>query len=400
MTLNWLPFDHVVPMLTYHLADVYLQRVAVQVPTAEVVGDPLLWLRTMSAHRVTHSWAPNFGFKLVAQADAAGAAAKIDLSSVQRLMNAGEQVTAEVCDAFLACTGLHPSVMQPAFGMAEVCTCMTYNSSYIGGGVGGSSTIRVLKSSLQAKVLELAPEDVPSAQCAHFMDLGLPSPGVEIRISAEKGWVLGERQVGRLQIKGPCVMGGYHNNPKANAECMLADGWFDSGDLGFLHQGRLYLTGRAKEMIICRGANYYCYEIEDSVMTVAGTLPARVAATSVYDENQGTEVLLIFFVPANPAGLVHPSLARSRSRASEGPRRSRALAGLLGIWPCAASCGAGRRCGLPSHHLRQDPARRVQKGLPRWRVRHGALRARSSAGHLRPRCACLPYRAGHGTAPD
>ena len=305
VTLNWLPFDHVVPMLTYHLADVYLQRVAVQVPTAEVVGDPLLWLRTMSAHRVTHSWAPNFGFKLVAQADAAGAAAKIDLSSVQRLMNAGEQVTAEVCDAFLACTGLHPSVMQPAFGMAEVCTCMTYNSSYIGGGVGGSSTIRVLKSSLQAKVLELAPEDVPSAQCAHFMDLGPPSPGVEIRISAEKGWVLGERQVGRLQIKGPCVMGGYHNNPKANAECMLADGWFDSGDLGFLHQGRLYLTGRAKEMIICRGANYYCYEIEDSVMTVAGTLPARVAATSVYDENQGTEVLLIFFVPANPAGLVH-----------------------------------------------------------------------------------------------
>lgn len=93
VTLNWLPFDHVVPMLTYHLADVYLQRVAVQLPTAEVVGDPLLWLRTMAAHKVTHSWAPNFGFKLVVQADRPpGAAAKVDLSSVVQLMNAGEQV--------------------------------------------------------------------------------------------------------------------------------------------------------------------------------------------------------------------------------------------------------------------------------------------------------------------
>jgi acyl-CoA synthetase (AMP-forming)/AMP-acid ligase II len=68
------------------------------------------------------------------------------------------------------------------------------------------------------------------------------------------------------------VMGGYHNNPKANAECMLADGWFDSGDLGFIQSGRLALTGRAKEMIIIRGANFYCYEVEDAVNTVEGTL--------------------------------------------------------------------------------------------------------------------------------
>ena len=67
-TLNWLPFDHVVPMVTYHLADVYLGRSAVQLPTAEVIADPLLWLRTMARFRVSHSWAPNFGFKLVAAA--------------------------------------------------------------------------------------------------------------------------------------------------------------------------------------------------------------------------------------------------------------------------------------------------------------------------------------------
>ena len=92
-------------------------------------------------------------------------------------------------------------------------------------------------------------------------------------------------------------MPGYHNNPRANFENFPGDGWFDSGDLGFLHRGRLYLTGRAKEMIIIRGANYYCYEIEEVVMQEAGTVPARVAATSVYDEAIATERLLIFFVP-------------------------------------------------------------------------------------------------------
>ena len=129
-------------------------------------------------------------------------------------------MTAEVCDAFLACTKLPPSVMQPAFGMAEVCTCMTYNNTFTS---GVQSSLRVLKASLQAPVLEIAPEDAPGSQCACFMDLGPPSPGVEIRICADKGWVLGERQVGRLQIKGGCVMAaGYHNNPKAGIKGFIA----------------------------------------------------------------------------------------------------------------------------------------------------------------------------------
>ncbi len=379
VTLNWLPFDHVVPILTFHLADVYLWRTAVQLPTAEVVGEPLLWLRTMAEHAVTHSWAPNFGFKLVAQAASTAGSAHLafDLSRLKSVMNAGEQVTAEVCDAFLACTGLPPSVMQPAFGMAECCTCMTYNNRYQPAG----SAVAVLKVSLQEPVLRLAPVGSTTSECAQFMDLGPPSPGVEIRIATAEGQVLGELQVGRLQIKGACVMQGYHQNPKANAECMLADGWFDSGDLGFVHEGRLALTGRAKEMIIIRGANFYCYEIEDLVTTVDGTLPARVAATSVHDEQQGTEALLLFFVP-DPAAHAAAGLALlhqqgARCAATPGPRPHAPIPTHLRPLACrraarpAAAAGRGsqgaRRVGprarralllargrraVPPHHLR------------------------------------------------
>ena len=112
--------------------------------------------------------------------------------------------------------------------------------------------------------------------------------------------MLRELQVGHLQIRGACVMRGYHEHPIATAESMAADGWLETGDLGFLHKGRLVLTGRAKEVVIVRGANFYCYEVEDAAAPVAGVATARVAATSVRDERLGTEVLLVFFVPSAP----------------------------------------------------------------------------------------------------
>ena len=337
-----------------------------------MIEDPLLWLRAMAEHRVTHSWTPNFGFKLVAAAleEAPHLAPSIgDLSRLRCLMNAGEQVTAEVCNGFLERTGLPPRVMQPAFGMAECCTCMTYNHAY----AEGRATVRVVKASLQSASLRLVDSPSPSSLrlapppsssslrlatadsradatldrnlegnldrnvdsnldrhlVASFVDLGPPSPGVEIRICAPprhgddgtgdgngKGSgngsdsgagaaprVLRELQVGHLQIRGACVMAGYVDHPTATAESMVGDGWLETGDLGFLEQGRLVLTGRAKEVVIVRGANFYCYEVEDAAATVAGVATARVAATSVRDERLGTEVLLVFFVPAEPLHL-------------------------------------------------------------------------------------------------
>ena len=300
VTLNWLPFDHVVPMLTFHLADVYLQRSALQLPTSEVIADPLVWPRVMAERRVTHSWAPNFGFKLVVQAVAAAGLAQLplDLACLRSVMNAGEQVTREASQGFAAVCGLDSRVVQPAFGMAECCTCMTYNNAF----EPGPSTVRVLKRSLNAPLLQLAADASDAGGgVAEFVSLGSVSPGVEIRICGANGCVLNELQIGRFCIRGPCVMAGYHNNAKANAECMLEDGWLDSGDLGFVHQGELVLTGRAKEMIILRGANYYCYEVEGVVAALPGVRTTRVAATSVRDESEGTEQMLVFFVPAGEA---------------------------------------------------------------------------------------------------
>eukprot|EP00854_Cymbomonas_tetramitiformis_P012073 gene12073-14264_t len=290
--LNWLPFDHVVPLLNFHCAAVLVGCTEIQMPTSEVLADPLLWLDALERFQVSYSWSPNFGFNSVARACAErGARRKWDLSSVRVLMNAGEQ-----------------------------------------DGLRGTHVID--KGSLHARLEEVpgaagAGRDVDSAK---FVDLGAPCDGVELRICGSDDAVLPEMRIGRLQVRGAITTPGYLSNPGANAELLQAGGWLETGDLGYLCEGRLFLTGRAKEQIVIRGANIYCYEIEDCIASrvavdfwsegasvgfwgavrfghlwfVVGVRPSFVAVTSTYSASLGTEELLLFFTPVDETGLLGP----------------------------------------------------------------------------------------------
>eukprot|EP00928_Gymnodinium_smaydae_P040923 TRINITY_DN27714_c0_g1_i2.p1 TRINITY_DN27714_c0_g1~~TRINITY_DN27714_c0_g1_i2.p1 ORF type:complete len:351 (-),score=73.07 TRINITY_DN27714_c0_g1_i2:59-1024(-) len=221
---------------------------------------------------------PNFAFKLVADAlrrheDASSLS--FDLSCCRYWMNAGEQVTIPVCEEFLAATrpfGVVRRSMQPAFGMAEACTCMTYNNAF---------------------------DTAPASRLDRsvFVNLGAPVPGIEIRIANSSDEVVDEEVVGRFQIRGDVITPGYLYNDEANREAFVGDGWFNTGDIGFIKDGALYLTGREKEMIIIRGANFYCYEVEDVVNALNSVEPTFTAAVSAHDPSTGTEGLAIFFVP-------------------------------------------------------------------------------------------------------
>jgi acyl-CoA synthetase (AMP-forming)/AMP-acid ligase II/acyl carrier protein len=294
VSLNWLPVDHVVPILTWHLRDVYLGIDQVELKPDLILENPLLWLDLIERYRVTQTWSPNFGFKLITDGLSSAPNRSWDLSSIKYFMNAGEQVTLSVVRDFLrmlAPFGVGPLAMQPAFGMAEVCTCMTYANDFsLEKGVH-----RVLKSSLGGDLELTEGEDL--ATVTTFVDLGPPVPGVQIRITDGQNRPVREGVIGRFQIKGGVVTPGYLNNEQANAEAFVGDGWFNSGDLGFILHGRLTLTGREKEIIIIRGANFYCYEIEDTVNTVPGVEPTFAAAAAVEDPASGSEGLAVFFVP-------------------------------------------------------------------------------------------------------
>ncbi|MDJ0836029.1 MAG: amino acid adenylation domain-containing protein [Acidobacteriota bacterium] len=299
VTLNWLPMDHVVPILTCHLKDTVLGNHQVEVPTSRVIADPLRWLDLLERFEVTHSWAPNFGFKLVAAELEQQPERRWDLSRVKFLMNAGEQVTEPAVADFVRALqphGLRADAVQPAFGMAEVCTCMTWNNH----NPPEAAFFHFSKASLSGK-LHAAEAELNPAEVIAFADLGPPHPGVSIRIADAQNRALPEDTIGRLQIKGPVVTPGYFRNPEANADAFVGDGWFNTGDLGLMHNGRLAVTGREKEMIIIHGANHYCYEIEDIVGRCEDVKTGFAAACSLPDDLTGTEVPAIFFSPVNTA---------------------------------------------------------------------------------------------------
>ncbi|WP_424101440.1 SDR family NAD(P)-dependent oxidoreductase [Moorena producens] len=293
--LNWLPVDHVVPILTTHLKDVYLGCQQIEVATEIILANPLTWLDLIEEYKVTHTWAPNFGFKLVSDSLLKVPSKGWDLSSIKFLMNAGEQVTLPVIEEFLNLVGpygIKSNAMQPAFGMAEACTCMTYQNQFI----PETGVHQVEKSSLGGK-LQIAQDDAQDT--IDFIDLGKPVPGVQIRITDQNNQLLPEGVIGRFQIKGTVVTPGYLNNTTANQEAFVGEGWFNTGDLGFIINGHLIITGREKEQIVINGVNYYCYEIEAIVNQIEGVEPTYAGACGLASYSQGTEKLAVFFTPQN-----------------------------------------------------------------------------------------------------
>jgi acyl-CoA synthetase (AMP-forming)/AMP-acid ligase II len=148
------------------------------------------------------------------------------------------------------------------------------------------------KSSLNSSLKRVHPEHPNGAT---FTDLGLPIPGISIRIVNADNSLLPEETIGHLQVKGHPVSPGYYKNPEANQDAFLKDGWFKTGDLAFISNGHLVITGRSKETIIINGVNYYSHEIETVVETIEEVQASYTAACAVYDPRNSTDQLALFF---------------------------------------------------------------------------------------------------------
>jgi surfactin synthase thioesterase subunit/acyl carrier protein len=260
-----------------------------------VAGNILNWLHLMERHGATYSAAPNFAYALVNKALASGARGEWDLSSLRILLMAGEMVSPSVAETFLANLtphGLAATALQPAFGMAEMGSGITYFLAT----PGRPHQFYTAEQASLAKEIVLVPPDHPRG--VRLTSLGAPIPDLSIRIADDQHQVLSEYTVGHFQVKGAAVFSGYYNNPAANQAAFTPDGWFDTGDLGFIADGELVLTGRAKEVIIINGANIQNSEIEAAVEAVDGVAVSFTAACAVRPLGSESEQVAIFFSPA------------------------------------------------------------------------------------------------------
>ncbi|MGV9267972.1 MupA/Atu3671 family FMN-dependent luciferase-like monooxygenase [Kitasatospora sp. NPDC003701] len=370
-TVNWLPLDHVAGLLMFHLRDVVAACDQTHIPTELVLTEPLLWLDTLERRRAAHSWSPNFGYRLVAEALRAAPERRWDLSAVKSLINAGEQCTESVADEFLARlapSGLRPEHLLLGWGMAETCTVITYKR------YGEAGAVQVLATDSLTGALRPLPEG--SAEPAtRFLSMGRPAAGARLRVADDRGAVLPELRIGRLQVSSGRVTPGYLNNPRADRESATADGWFDTGDLAYLRDGEVILTGRRKEIIIINGVHHFCHDLEDVVSAVDGVLSGHVAACGVPDERSGSEQLAVFLVTAPEAGEPHRVAGAVRAALAE-------------------------RFGLSAALVLPVPA----ADFPRTtsgKIQRTAIRARLLAGDLDPLIARLDLAEGNArTLPD
>ncbi|MGZ4954059.1 MAG: SDR family NAD(P)-dependent oxidoreductase [Methylobacter sp.] len=292
--LNWLPFDHIGSISDWHIRCVLLGCELIYVDKDYILANPVNWLNLIDRFRVSNSWAPNFAFALINKQLELLQSPEWDLSCVKGLLTAGEAVSDNSVQGFIRALGkfgLKRTAVLPAFGMAELGSGVTY---FVPSEINPLRFHTVRKPSM-GSTIERVGEEHPAA--THFADLGPAIPGVSLRIVDNDGHVLPMETVGRLQIKGDVVFQGYFDNPTANAASFQADGWFNTGDLGFLSQDNLVLTGREKETIIIKGANYYSHEIEDTATQVEGVEPSFTAACGVRRAEDREEKLAIFFVP-------------------------------------------------------------------------------------------------------
>ncbi len=293
--LTWKPITHDFGMIAFHLAPIVAICDQVRISTDVFIWNPAVWFHMVHKYRASILGSPNFGYRHFLKLFRRASAKKPDwnLSCVKVILNGAEPISEELCLEFiseLAAYGLPGHVMTPGYGLAEgslISTlCPVAEESIFSINVDR----RTLKMGGQLQLVAAG-----ASEAVNFVDCGFPYPNTSIRITGNKRQVLPENCMGQIEIRGRSVTSGYYLNPQATAQLIDPDGWLNTQDLGALRNGRLYVVGRSKEMIIAGGINYFPQDIEQAILRARGGNELnKYIAAGVYCARSGSEVPLIF----------------------------------------------------------------------------------------------------------
>jgi fatty-acyl-CoA synthase len=283
--VSWLPLYHDMGLIGCLFPALERPGTLTLIPPEVFVARPAVWLRAVSRYRATISAAPNFAYSLCLDRVADQELEGVDLSSWRFALNGAEPVTPRVLRAFserFAPWGLRPEALTPVYGLSEATLAVTFSPLDRGFSSRCFDRERLARD---GEALE-APDGI------EIVSAGRPLPGIRLRIVDEDRNDRADARVGRVLVKGPSLMAGYLGQAEATARS-LEDGWLDSGDLGFLLAGELYLTGRAKDVIILRGRNHSPHDLEAAVEAVEGVRKGCAVAVSHLPEGADAERLLL-----------------------------------------------------------------------------------------------------------
>lgn len=287
--VSWLPLYHDMGLIGAWLGVLCIGARLVLMSPVTFMGRPVRWLRAISAWKGTLSAAPNFAYDLCATKLDDADLKDLDLSSWRIAFNGAEPVQSGTLERFAARFsryGFRREAFSPVYGLAENSLGVTFSPPG-----RGPKLDRIKRHEFFERGTAL-PAELDDGHALTFVGCGTPLPTVDVRIVDDADYEAPDRERGRIEFRGPSASAGYYRNVAATRR-MLDHGWVDSGDVGYIADGELYVTGRTKDMIIRGGRNIHPQELEEAVGRVPGIRAGFVAAFGTHDTRSATERLVI-----------------------------------------------------------------------------------------------------------
>lgn len=291
--VSWLPFHHDMGMIGMCMQSLALGAHAVLMSPRAFVRDPALWLRAISAYRGTVAGAPNFAFDLCVEKVSDAVLGTLDLSAWRVAFNGAEPIKVSTLDRFhrrFARAGFRREAWFPCYGLAEA-------TLFVAGGPRGEppATLDVDRDALhRGEVVPLGGGGADAARACTYVGMALDLRDQAVQIVAPDTWTtVAELGIGEIWIKSESVTRGYWNKPRPTADAFHAyttdtgEGPFlRTGDLGFVRDGKLFITGRIKELIIVHGVNHYPQDLEDTVQALSPDFRVHHGAAFSLDDDR------------------------------------------------------------------------------------------------------------------
>jgi len=306
VAVSWLPLNHDMGLVGMALGAMYAARPCVLLPPQTFVKRPAEWLRTLTRHGGTISFAPNFAYDLcvrrVKPADLDG----LDLSAWRVAGCGAEPVHPPTLAAFarkFAEVGFRETSFLPSYGLAEHVVAATFAPR--------GRPVRTERAPADDFAgHRLTPADGEELS-PWLVSCGSPLPGHKIEIVGEDGRPVPERHVGEILLAGPSVMLGYYHQDALTHET-IRDGWLHTGDLGYLSRGELFVCGRVKDLIIANGRKYHPQDLEWAVDDLAGVRRGRVVAFGTAGQGCADRVVMVIEPNGTVASAVLTEMVRRR----------------------------------------------------------------------------------------
>ncbi len=287
--ISWLPLYHDMGLIAGFIMPIVQGIHLVLMSPFHWVSDPQILFKAIMEYQGTLCWLPNFAYNFLATRVRKSALEGLDLSSLRAVINCSEPVRQEshvtFSERYIA-FGLNPAALQTCYAMAENTFAVTQST------LGDPAPIDVIDRRTIQEQNIAQPSSGDSGPTVTMVSCGRPIPNTEIRIVDAERHDMPERQVGEVALRSDCMLSGYYHREDATAQAM-SDGWYFTGDFGYVANGELYITGRKKDLIIVGGKNIYPQDIENVLYDIPGVHPGRAVAFGVLNEQLGTEDIAV-----------------------------------------------------------------------------------------------------------